>query len=161
MIILTWIHFTLALDSGVLSDPAFPQKFVVAEVVGDVLVLRLVTVRVGVTHQVGVKADRDVVPHTGEVGGVSAGLTAQARLQTGVLAVVRVQDVRPLLSQPVEVLLQPGLGRLWLSLTTHFSPASLILSRLTEELAVLFKVDDGITCGVDSEDLVRLVHAFF
>ena len=31
---------------------------------------------------------------------------------------------------------------------------------MTEEFAVLFNVDDGITCGVGREDLVRLVLAF-
>ena len=54
--------------------------------------------RVGVTDQVRVETDGDVVPHTAEVVEVSAGLTAQAGLPTGLLAVVRVQDVASPLS---------------------------------------------------------------
>ena len=62
---------------------------------------------------------------------------------------MRVQDVWPLLLQPVEVLLQPDL---WF--ITDFCPAPLVLARLTEPVAVVLNVVFGITLGADIEYLV-------
>ena len=87
------VHFTLAEDSRLLYYPALPQQLVVAVRESDILVLSVVTVRVRVADQVGMETDRDVVFGAGEILRVCTGGAVRSGLETGVLALVRIQNV--------------------------------------------------------------------